>query len=273
MIALFDSGYGGMTVLKPIMELLPQYDYIYLGDNARAPYGGHSMDKIQQFSDEAVDFLFKNGAKLIIFACNTASSNALRYVQNKYLNSIQEKDKKILGVLIPVAEKAAEVTKNKTVAVVGTRATINAGSYDSEIKKIDNSIKVHGKPCPLLVPFIEENWHTKPEARSILKKYLRPLKSLNPDTLILGCTHYPIMGKDFRRIMGNKINILTSGEITANSLKDYLNRHPEIEEKITKNKKRIFMTTDCPEKFQNFVEKNLGMKIPLPKKVNLTPTQ
>jgi glutamate racemase len=269
MIALFDSGYGGLTVLKPIMELLPEYDYLYLGDNARAPYGNHGTDNIKKFSEQAVEYLFSRGAKLIIFACNTASSVALRHIQQKYLNGAKETEKKILGVLIPVAEEAVEMTKNGRVGVVGTRATINSGNYTTEIHKLNPDIKVYSKACPLLVPFIEEDWHTKPEAISILKKYIKPIKSCNIDTLILGCTHYPLMIKDFKRIMGDKVKILQSGDITAKKLKDYLKKHPEIEKKLTKGKTRTFLTTDDPVKFKEFTEKHFGMRIKMPEKVAL----
>lgn len=261
MIAIFDSGYGGLTVLKPIMELLPEYDYLYLGDNARAPYGNHSKENIKKFSEEAVEYLFKQGATLIIFACNTASAVALRSIQEKYLKGKNEKDRKILGVLIPVAEEVVKVTKTKKVAIVGTKATINSKSYDEEIKKLDPSIKITSASCPLLVPFIEEGWHKKPEAISVLKKYLRSLKTHNPDTLILGCTHYPLMGKNFKRIMGKQTKVLSSGKIVAKSLKDYLARHPEIESKLSKKGKRKFLTTDDPDKFKKFTQKNFGMKI------------
>lgn len=272
MIALFDSGYGGLTVFKPIIDLMPEYDYLYLGDNARAPYGNHSPENIKRFSSEAVEYLFNRGAKLIIFACNTASSVALRDIQQKYLKGDKEKDRKILGVLIPVAEKTVEVSKTGIVGVVGTKATINSNAYETELKKIKPEIKVYSKACPLLVPFIEEDWHTKPEAISILKKYLRSLKNCNIDTLILGCTHYPLMIKDFKRIMGKKVKILDSGTTTAEKLKKYLERHPEIESKLTKGKSREFFTTDDPAKFKNFVEKHFGMKIKMPEKVTLTPT-
>ncbi|MFH1533520.1 MAG: glutamate racemase [Nitrospirota bacterium] len=261
MIAIFDSGYGGLTVLKPIMELLPEYDYLYLGDNARAPYGSHSQENIKKFSEEAVEYLFKQGATIIIFACNTTSAVALRYIQEKYLKGKNEKDRKILGVLIPVAEEVVKTTKSKKIAVVGTKATINSKSYDEEIHKLDPSIKITSKACPLLVPFIEEGWHKKPEAISILKKYLRPLKTHNPDTLILGCTHYPLMEKNFKRIMGKKVKVLTSGKITAKSLKNYLERHPEIESKLSKKGKRSFLTTDNPDRFKEFTQKHFGMKI------------
>ena len=269
MIAIFDSGYGGLTVFKPIIHLLPQYDYLYLGDSARTPYGAHSPENIKHFSEEAVEYLFSHGAKLIIFACNTASSVALRHVQQKYLKGKNEKERKILGVLIPVAEEVSKITKSNRVGVIGTSATINSNVYEREIHKINPNIKVHQKACPLLVPLIEEDWHKKPEAISILKKYLKPIKSTNIDTLILGCTHYPLMMKDIKRIMGKKITVVPSGEITAKSLENYLSRHSEIEQKLSKNRKRKFFTTDNPEKFKIFTEKHFGMKIPLPQKVEL----
>ncbi len=269
MIAIFDSGYGGLTVLKPILKLLPEYDYIYLGDNARVPYGNRSPEIIKQFAEEAVEYLFKRGAKLVIFACNTASSVALRHVQQKYLNGAKEQNKKVLGVLIPMAEEAAKVTKNNRVGVIGTRATVNSKVYDKEIAKISSGIKVFSNACPLLVPLIEENYHNKPEAVSILRKYLKPLKSCNIDTLILGCTHYPLMMKAIKRIMGKRVMVLPSGEITAESLKKYLERHPEIETKLSRNKTRTFLTTDDPAKFKEFTEKHFGMKIKMPEKVDL----
>ncbi len=263
MIAVFDSGYGGLTVLKPILKLLPEYDYLYFGDNARNPYGIHSEDNIKAFTEQAVKYLFDNGATLIIFACNTASAVALKHLQQKYSK------KKILGVLIPVAEHAAATTQNKRIGIVGTRATIDSLAYEKEIKKLNKNISVHSKACPLLVPFIEENWHHKPEAKMVLKKYLRPLKTKNIDNLILGCTHYPLMLKSFKNIMGKKVKILDSGEITAKSLKDYLKRHPEIETTLPKNKKRTYLTTGDPHKFKTFTEKHFGIKIALPKKIKL----
>lgn len=269
MIAIFDSGYGGLTVLKPIMELLPRYDYLYLGDNGRAPYGNHSEENIKNFANQAVEYLFARGATLIIFACNTASSVALRTVQEKYLNGKNEKDRKVLGVLLPVAEKTAQLTKNNRVGVVGTKATINSKAYDRELKKLNPKIQVFSKACPLLVPLIEENWHQKPEAVSILKKYLRPLKSCNIDTLILGCTHYPFMEKHFKRIMGRRIKLVLSGPETAQSLKDYLTRHPEIESKLSKKGTRHYLTSDDPIKFQKFAATHLKMKIKTPEKIAL----
>lgn len=274
MIALFDSGIGGLTVLKPILEKLPEYDYMYLGDSARSPYGSRSPEAIKEFSEEAVEYLFSRGVKLIIFACNTASAVALRHIQQKYLNGAKETERKILGVLIPVAEEAAENTKTGRVGVVGTKATIDSQAYDTEIQKIDPKTKVYGQACPLLVPFIEEGWHTKPEATSILRKYLKPLKACNVDTLILGCTHYPFMQKQFEKYMGKKTKVFNTGEVVAKKLKDYLARHPEIEEKLTRAKtgqgKRLFLTTDDPASFKTFAEKHLGIKIKSPEKCQLS---
>jgi len=275
MIALFDSGIGGLTVLKPVIERLPQYDYLYLGDSARSPYGGRSEESIKRFAEEAVEYLFDRGATLIIFACNTASSVALRHVQQKYLKGDKEKERKILGVLIPVAEEAEKHSKKGRIGVVGTKATIESQAYDTEIHKLNPEMKVYSASCPLLVPFIEEGWQSKPEATSILKKYLKPLKSCNVDTLILGCTHYPMMQKQFAKYMGKKTKVFNTGEVVAEKLANYLERHPEIEKRLsranTKNGqgKRQFLTTDSPEKFKKFTERYMSMKISKVEKVIL----
>lgn len=272
--------------MKPILKLLPEYDYIYLGDNARVPYGNRSPETIKKFTEEAVEYLFGRGVKLIIIACNAVSSVALRHVQQKYLDGPQEQNRKILGVVIPMAEEVIHVTKNNSVGLIGTRATINSKGYEKEIAKESakrsgeailrpskmskaKSITLYSQATPLLVPLIEEDYHHKPEAISILKKYLRPLKSYNIDTLILGCTHYPLMMKDIKRIMGKKVKVLPSGEITAKSLENYLARHPEIESKLSKNHTRTFLTTDNPVKFKQFTEKHFGMRIKMPEKIDL----
>lgn len=274
MIALFDSGYGGLTVLKPILRALPEYDYIYLGDNARVPYGNRSPEMIKKFTEEAVEYLFNRGARLIIIACNAVSSVALRHVQQKYLKGAEERDRKILGVVIPMAEEVIKASKNSRVGLIGTRATVNSKVYDKEISKLSTSIKLYSQATPLLVPLIEEDYHKNPEAITILKKYLRPLKSCNIDTLILGCTHYPLMLKPIARYMGKKVKVLQSGEVTAKSLKDYLTRHPEIESQLKKRPSPArgtlsILTTDDPEKFKAFTEKHFGMKIRMPEKVVL----
>lgn len=269
MIALFDSGFGGLTVLKPILRELPQYDYLYLGDNARAPYGNHSPETILEFSRQAVNYLFSQGATLIIFACNTASAVALRTIQEEFLNGKDERERKILGVIMPVSEKIATLRDNSLVGLVGTRATINSGNYTKEILKLNPSLRISSRACPLLVPLIEENWHKTPEAFRILKKYLQPIKRSNVEHLVLACTHYKFMEDDFKRIMGKKIQIHEAGEITASSLKDYLVRHPEIESKLSKNKERFFETTDSSESMKKFIERHLGMKIKMPKRIKL----
>lgn len=271
MIGIFDSGYGGLTVMKEVTKLLPEYDYIYLGDNARAPYGNRSKETVIKFSDEAVNFLFEKGAKLIIFACFTASALALRELQEKYLRNPKSKykDRKILGVIRPVAEKAVFETKSGRIGVVGTRGTINSKAFDVELKNLRPKVSVNSQACPLLVPLIEEHFHQKPEAKMILRKYLRPLKSHNIDTLILGCTHYPLMIADFKKMMGGRTKVLNSGEIVAESLVDYLKRHPEIGKQLTHGKTRKFFTTDNPEKFAEFAKDFTDMKAAEVKNISL----
>lgn len=257
MIGIFDSGCGGLTIIQKITKALPQYDYMYLGDNARYPYGNRSKETVIKFTDEAIQHLFAKGCKLIIIACFTASSLALREMQEKYLRNpgSKYKDRKILGVLLPVVEESIKLTKKGRIGVVATRGTVNSNSFEIEIKKIKPDAAVLQQPCPLLVPLIEENWHEKPEARMILKKYLRWLKSKNPEALILGCTHYPYMLKDFKRIMGKRTLIINPPDIVAEKFADYLNRHPEIESELSKGGKRIFLTTDDAEKFRQFLGK------------------
>jgi len=255
MIGVFDSGYGGLTVLKPFLNKLPAYDYIYLGDNARTPYGSRGQQTVQRYSEQAVEYLFEQGANLVIIACNTASALALRHLQQKY------SDKKILGVIHPLVEKAVGLTVSKKVAVVGTSGTISSKAYDTEIAKIDPEIKVYSQACPLLVPLIEEHWQHKPESLKILKKYLKPIKSYNTDVLILGCTHYPLMYKHFKRYMGKNVEVLDSGEVIAESLEKYLHRHPEVENLITQNNERKYLTTDSSDKFKDFANKELGLNI------------
>jgi len=263
MIGVIDSGFGGLSVLKGLLDELPEYNYVYLGDSARAPYGPHSRETITKFSGEIVEFLFDRGVCLIIVACNTISGLSLSHLQKKYIIDGGLKEKKnILGVIWPFSEEAARITKNKRVGVVGTGGTIKSGSYETELLKLDPDINVVPMACPLLVPFIEEGWHTKPEARMVLKKYLRPLKSHQIDTLILGCTHYPLMMKEFKKYTGNKVHLVGDGVVIAKSLKEYLKRHPNIEKNLSKDGGRTYMTTDDPDKFKEFGEKFLGHIIP-----------
>lgn len=259
MIGVFDSGFGGLTIFKDIERVLPEYDYIYLGDNARAPYGNHSQEVIYEYTRQAVDYLFDQGCTLIILACNTASAEALRKLQQNYVPK-KYPNKNILGVIRPLAEVAGLSTKNKVVAVMGTRSTVESGSYIRELKTQDKKIKVVQQACPLLVPLIEENWEKYPETKMVLKKYIRPLKVQFPDTVILGCTHYGWLQRDIQKYFGKNIKVLDSGSIVAEKLKEYLLKHPEYAH--AKNKKqRIFCTTDDTGRFELAARKYLGRKI------------
>lgn len=269
MIGVFDSGFGGLSILKEFLKLLPEYDYMYLGDNARAPYGNRSHEAVKTFTGQGVNYLFRQGCPLVIIACNTASSNVLRELQEEHLRKPDITDKKILGVIRPMAEAVVKMTKTGRIGVVGTRATINAKSYDIELRKLNPAIHVQGQACPLLVPLIEEGWASKRETKMILKKYLRPLKTANIDTLILGCTHYPHLYKGFQRIMGKNVRIPHPGEIVAASLKDYLSRHPEIEKLLTRKGTRAFLTTDDPLRFQQVGKEFLSQDLKGTKQVDI----
>lgn len=257
MIGFFDSGYGGLNIMSSVIKELPQYDYLYLGDNIRAPYGSYSNQKITSLSENAIEYLFSQGAKLIIIACNTITAASLSHLQQKYLNP-KNPQRKILGIVRPLVEKAAEISK-KNIGLIGTRFTINSQVYQKELEKLNPQLKLFSKACPLLVPFIEEAWHHSPEARMVLKKYLRSLKATNCTSLILGCTHYPFMLKDIQRFMGKHVEVINPGPILANSLIDYLQRHPEIESLISQNKTQRFLTTDCPNHFYQAAIKVMGV--------------
>jgi glutamate racemase len=261
MIGVFDSGYGGLTILKAFLSRLPQYDYLYFGDSARTPYGNKSLKTVYEYTRQAVEVLFGRGARLIILACNTASSKALRKIQQEWLPE-HYPSRRVLGVVIPLSETASEVSRHGRVGVIGTRSTIESRVFDQELHKLNSEIKVFSQPCPLLVPLVEEGWVGKPETNMILKKYLRPLKSKSIEILILGCTHYPFLKKDIERIMGKNCRVLDAPGIVSEKLVEYLNRHPEIEKKLSKNGEKTFYTTDDPERFKTFGEKFLGQRIP-----------
>jgi glutamate racemase len=268
MIGVFDSGYGGLTVLKAFFRELPNYDYAYLGDNARTPYGNKSQDVIYEYTRQAAEFLFSRGCEIIIVACNTASARALRRLQKEWLNE-HYPDRRVLGVLIPVAETAAKESRYGRIGIIATRATIESRAYEKELEKIRPDLEIFTAAAPLLVPLVEEGWAGKPETNMILKKYLRPLKEKKIDTLILGCTHYPFLKKDVRRIMGKNCRVLDTPKIVAAKLKDYLVRHPEIETKLTRSGKRFFYTTDEAARFKSFGQKFIGGNIDLVEKIEL----
>ena len=259
-IGVFDSGFGGIDILRGIVEELPNYDYIYLGDTARTPYGTRSREIVYEFTEQAVDFLFKNGAELIILACNTASSDALRKIQQEYLPKYYP-EKKVLGVLIPAAEEAVKKTTNKKVGVIATEGTVKSGAFERELKKLKPKIKVFPKACPLIVPIVETGEEDSGVVETILENYLEPLIKNNIDTLILGCTHYGILEDKIKKIIGEDIYIISEANIIPKKLRDYLKRHPKIEEKLTKNGEVIFYSTDITDKFVLLGSKFFGKEI------------
>lgn len=260
MIGVFDSGLGGLTILKEFLLKLTEYDYCYLGDTLHLPYGNRSDKAVFELTKKACEYLFNNGCSLIIIACNTASARALPKLQQLYLKERNREGENILGVIRPLAEEVARITKGK-VGVIGTRGTINSNAYLRELKKQREGLKIVQQACPLLVPLIEENWLKRKETKSILRYYLRDLKRVDVDSLILGCTHYPLLLREIRGIMGKSCKVPNPGEIVAASLKDYLFRHPEIETNLTKEAKRTYLVTDLNENFKQLAQRFLGEKI------------
>jgi len=249
-IGIFDSGYGGLTVFRSIAEKLPQYDYIYLGDNARSPYGDHSFETIYKYTLECVEWLFAQGCELVILACNTASAKALRTIQQKDLPE-KYPDRRVLGVIRPTAEVIDQFTSSKNVGVMGTRGTVNSMSYLLEIKKIYPEINIFQQSCPMWVPLIENNEHLQSGADFFIQEYCNSLmhQSADIDCVLLACTHYPLLLPKLKQVFPDYINILTQGEIVANSLVDYLQRHPEIEENLAINGNKSFYTSGDPSAF------------------------
>lgn len=250
-IGIFDSGYGGLTILKGIRELLPQYDYIYLGDNARAPYGNRSFEIIYEFTKQAVISLFKLGCQLIIIGCNTASAKALRSIQTNDL-PLLDCNRRVLGVIRPTVEKIGDITKSRHIGVLATIGTINSNSYPMEIKKLFPDITVVGQPCPMWVPLVENGEAEDEGADFFVKKYIDEIMQKDPniDTLILGCTHYPLLYKKIRNYLSENIQLISQSDLVANSLKDYLNRHPNMDDLCTKRHSCSFYTTESEDKFK-----------------------
>ena len=249
-IGVFDSGYGGLTILRDIREALPGYDYIYLGDNARAPYGTRSFEIVYEFTRQAVVRLFEIGCHLVILACNTASAKALRSIQ---MNDLPQMDptRRVLGVIRPTAESIGSVTQTRHVGVLATAGTIKSESYPLEIRKLFPDITVHGQACPMWVPLVENDEAHGPGADYFVRKYIGELlrKDGRIDTAILGCTHYPLLLEKIRRYMPPQVHIVTQGELVAGSLKDYLRRHPEMDARCTRGGTCRYLTTEAEEKF------------------------
>lgn len=250
-IGVFDSGYGGLTILHGIRQQLPEYDYLYLGDNARAPYGPRSFDVVYQFTRQAVMKLFSLGCHLVILGCNTASAKALRSIQQRDIAE-WDKDRRVLGVIRPTAEVIGQLTKNNHVGLLATEGTVKSGSYQLEINKFWPDIKVSGVACPFWVPLVEYNEADSPGADYFVKKRIDELMRKDPDidTVILGCTHYPLLMPKILKYIQPGVRIVPQGEYVADSLKTYLERHPQIERVCTKGGKVSYLTTENPERFQ-----------------------
>jgi len=249
-IGVFDSGYGGLTVFKSIVAALPQYDYIYLGDNARAPYGNRSFETVHEYTLQCVEWFFEQGCELVIIACNTASAKALRTIQQQDLPGIAS-EKRVLGVIRPTAEVIGNYSKTRHVGVLGTRGTVTSQSYLIEINKFFPDIKVAQLACPLWVPIVEYGEYNSEGTDFFVKKYLDQLLAADKDidTILLACTHYPVLMEKIKKYLPAGISVIAQGDIVADSLKDYLHRHPEMEQRISKGGNLSFYTTDDPSDF------------------------
>jgi len=250
-IGIFDSGYGGLTILHGIRQLLPQYDYLYLGDNARAPYGTRSFDVVYEFTRQAVIRLFEMGCHLIILGCNTASAKALRTIQQNDLPKL-DPQRRVLGVIRPTAEVIGSLTHSRHVGIFATEGTIKSESYKLEIQKLFTDIQVTGVACPFWVPLVEYNEADSPGADYFVKKYIGQLLRQDPDidTVILGCTHYPILLPKIHKYIPRGIRIVSQGEYVAEALQQYFVRHPDMEQRCTKGGQVHYLTTENPEKFK-----------------------
>lgn len=262
-IGVFDSGIGGLTVFRSIVEQLPGYDYLYLGDNGRAPYGNRSFKTIHQYTWECVQWMFKQGCPLVILACNTASAKALRTIQQQDLG-IQHSDKRVLGVIRPTAEVIGDYTQTKEIGVLGTKGTVQSGSYLLEIEHFAPDLKVYQQACPLWVPLIENGEYNKPGADHYVELYLDQLmaNSADIDTILLACTHYPLLQEKIKAHLPAGINVVAQGDIVAASLVDYLQRHPEMEQHLSKTGERKFYTTiDDTAEFDHHASQFFGSEV------------
>jgi glutamate racemase len=246
-IGVFDSGFGGLHVLQSVVQTLPQYEYIFLGDNARAPYGTRSSEIIHQFTEDAVRFLLDQGCELVVLACNTVSCDALRMIQQTVLPQIAPQ-KRVLGVLIPAAEVAAEVTQNGRVGVMATALTVSSGAFIREIHRINPQIQVIQQACPLLVPIVEEGAYPNPGCTYFLHTYLKPLLDQDIDTLILGSTHYGLLASEIRKLVGPRVHVVSQAELVPAKIQQYLAAHPEMETRLTQSGGVTFFSSDLTQK-------------------------
>lgn len=261
-IGVFDSGYGGLTILRDFRKLLPQYDYLYLGDNARAPYGSRSFEIVYDFTLQAVKALFGRGCHLVILACNTASAKALRSIQQNDLPGI-DPSRRVLGVIRPTIELLPEISVSRHVGLLATPGTVASHSYRMELEKMAPDMKISELACPMWVPLVECNEAESPGADYFVEKYISSLLGADPeiDTIVLGCTHYPLLLPKIRKYVPENIRILSQGPIVAESLADYLVRHPEIERKCEKNGNMEYLTTESPDKFNSLASMFMGSEV------------
>lgn len=251
-IGVFDSGFGGLSILREIRKVLPQYDYLFMGDNARAPYGSRSFDLVYEFTLQAVRYLFDHGCHLVILACNTASAKALRTIQQNDLPLI-DPSRRVLGVIRPTVEKVGEISHTGHVGVFGTPGTIQSQSYNIEIAKLHPAFKVYGQACPMWVPLVENQESDGPGADYFVQKYINALlaQSADIDSVILGCTHYPLLMDKIKQYMPAHVSVIPQGEIVAESLADYMHRHPEMEQRCRRGGTCHYLTTEDADKFDS----------------------
>jgi glutamate racemase len=261
-IGIFDSGYGGLTVFKPIAEQLPDYDYIYLGDNGRAPYGNRSFETVYQYTLECVTWFFEQGCELVILACNTASAKALRTIQQHDLPALGF-EKRVLGVIRPSAEIIGRFSITKNVGILGTKGTVNSMSYRDEIAHFFPELKVFQHACPLWVPFVENGAYQQDGIDFFIQEDMEQLfsQSQDIDTVLLACTHYPLLESKIRKFLPENVQLLSQGPIVANSLSDYLMRHPEMESRISRSRHRSFYTTDAVGDFETHARVFFGQPV------------
>lgn len=261
-IGVFDSGYGGLTILKEMQRILPEYDYLYLGDNARAPYGTRSFDVVRDFTCQAVEELFARGCHLVILACNTASAKALRSIQQQVL-PVYYPGRRVLGVIRPTVEAVGDITETRHVGLLATPGTVMSHSYRMEIEKLYPEMTIEEKACPMWVPLIEAGESAGDGADYFVKKYIDAIMQEDPDidTLLLGCTHYPLLLEKIKKYAPEGVALVAQGEIVALSLKDYLRRHPEIDAKCTKGGTTEYLTTESPARFDTLAALFVGSDV------------
>lgn len=258
-IGVFDSGYGGLTILREMRHLLPEYDYLYLGDNARAPYGNRSFDLVYKFTLQSVKALFERGCVLVILACNTASAKALRSIQQRDLPHI-DPSRRVLGIIRPTVEALDSLSESGHVGILGTRGTIGSRSYELEAAKLQPDFTITGHACPMWVPLVENGEADSPGADFFVKKEINAIMTADPeiDTLVLGCTHYPLLLNKIKQYTPANIGIITQGRIVADSLADYLRRHPEISSRCTRGGNASFLTTESIDRFSDMASIFMG---------------